>query len=295
MIVTRASRPVGSGPKRVLDVEDALAWAFREELPKRPPSGNIIAAGSPVSPMWRYGVFGARIDNWWREPGFPAALGDPHPDALEIEARVLALERLKGLAFDDPSGLLIGLEGFAPGRIRNDPWSPPLLDVGRITGEVSNMIVGLVAQHAKLRKRPEVDWEIPLPRWVLARFGPRPLVMRDVMVRNKADGALYPVQKPCTTYARRRGGRAYPIGAYCPLEWLPKPEAVLRDRAEYAVWRFALEALAHELAGKLESVTVLPPSAPAQPWAPKQEQQSPQNARVDVLQVPAGREVRRRS
>jgi hypothetical protein len=44
--------------------------------------------------------------------------GDPHPDALEIENRVLALKRFEGFSLDDPSGLLISLEGFAPGRIR---------------------------------------------------------------------------------------------------------------------------------------------------------------------------------
>jgi hypothetical protein len=72
--------------------------------------------------MWRYGVFGAQIDNWSREPGFPAALGDPHPDALEIESRVLALKRFEGLSFDDPSGLLsasraLPLAASAPIRI----------------------------------------------------------------------------------------------------------------------------------------------------------------------------------
>jgi hypothetical protein len=62
--------------------------------------------------MWRYGVFGARIDNWAREPSFLAAQGDPHPDALTVESRVLALKRFEGFSFDDPSGLLVGLEGL---------------------------------------------------------------------------------------------------------------------------------------------------------------------------------------
>jgi hypothetical protein len=31
--------------KRVVDVEDALVWAFREELPKRASGGNMIGAG----------------------------------------------------------------------------------------------------------------------------------------------------------------------------------------------------------------------------------------------------------
>jgi hypothetical protein len=77
--------------RRLLDIEDALQWAFREELPKRSPGGNVIVAGPSMAPMWRHGVVGAKIDNWSRDPGFPAALGDPHPDAIAIEGRVLAL------------------------------------------------------------------------------------------------------------------------------------------------------------------------------------------------------------
>jgi hypothetical protein len=97
---SRGEASVMAAHKRLVDVEDALVWAFRDELPKRAPGGNVIAAGSSVSPMWRYGLFGARINNWSREPGFPAAPGDPHPDALGIEARTLALKRFEGLAFE---------------------------------------------------------------------------------------------------------------------------------------------------------------------------------------------------
>jgi hypothetical protein len=59
--------------RRIVDVEDALAWAFREEVPKRASGGDVGPMRSSVAPMWRHGVFGTRIDNWSREPGFPAA------------------------------------------------------------------------------------------------------------------------------------------------------------------------------------------------------------------------------
>jgi hypothetical protein len=67
-----AGRP-GPGARRVLDIEDAPRWAFRDELPKRA-AGGALAAGSTVSPMFRYADLGGRIDDWSREPGFPAAL-----------------------------------------------------------------------------------------------------------------------------------------------------------------------------------------------------------------------------
>jgi hypothetical protein len=252
--------------RRLVDIEDALIWAFREELPKRSPDGNVVALGSSVSPMWRYGVFGARIDNWSREPGFPAVLGDPHPDAIAIESRCSRSSASKAFRSMTRRGSRSASRGFAPGRVRADPHYPAEFNVAGIIGEASNMIVGWVANGARLRKRPEVDRELPKPARVLASCGLRPLVLREVMMRNKADGRLYPALQPCTSFSLRRGGRSYPNGAFCPLDWIPNPKSVLRDRAEFAVWRFALEVLAGELVD-LESMTVLPPSAPLRPWA----------------------------
>jgi hypothetical protein len=72
---------------------------------------------------------------------------------------------------------------------------------------------------------------------------------------------------PVTAFTSR-GKPGWPIGSYCPLAWEPKPEEIVRDRAEYAVWRAALDVLAHELAGgALASIAVLTASAPWRPWA----------------------------
>jgi hypothetical protein len=164
--------------------------------------------------------------------------------------------------------------------------------VAGIIGEASNMIVGLVANRARLRKRPEVYRELPKPVRVLAPYGPRPLVLREVMVRNKADGQLYAALQPCTSFSLRRGGRSYPIGAFCPLDWIPNPKSVLRDRAEYAVWRFALELLAGELAD-LESLSVLPPSAPLRPWAGERDLGKPPAIFAGLRREPAPQRRRR--
>jgi hypothetical protein len=224
--------------------------------------------------MFRYADLGGRIDEWSRDPGFPAALGDPHPDALAIEARVLALDRFGGLIFDSDAGLLIGVEGFAPGRERADQWSPPAMDVAAIVAHASTMMVGLVANHARLRSRPLVITDMPRPCRVMAPYSAHPLVVRDDMVASKFDrlgdgrGAdvLYLAQVPVSAFTSR-GKPGWPIGSYCPLRWEPKPEEIVRDRAEYAVWRAALEVLAGELAGMLASIAVLAPSAPWRPWA----------------------------
>src|SRR4051812_34003787 len=98
------------GKRRPLDVESALSWAFRHELPKRrkpealaylqaaghtsPHVDHLAPAGFPsVCPMFKNAALGTSID-FPREPGFPASAGEPHPDALVIERAVAALSRL---------------------------------------------------------------------------------------------------------------------------------------------------------------------------------------------------------
>jgi len=59
----------------------------------------------------------------------------------------------------------------------------------------------------------------------------------------------------------------YRQGAYCPLVFRPRPEAVVAERAEYAAWRMGLEILAGELEGRLSAIAVLTPAAAWRPWA----------------------------
>lgn len=101
------------------------AAAYRDELPKR---GAGASAG--VSPMFSLIALGTVIDSGGREPGFPAALGEPHPDAVTIEAAVQALARFAGnhsiegvdlapdfgLAVDQERALRHAVAGTWPGR-----------------------------------------------------------------------------------------------------------------------------------------------------------------------------------
>jgi hypothetical protein len=68
----------------------------------------------------------------------------------------------------------------------------------------------------------------------------------------------------------------YKEGSVCLLAWEPPPHLLIAERAEYLVWHLALEALASMLAGKLETIGVLPPSAPTRPWAGEIEAGRPQ-------------------
>ena len=59
-------------------------------------------------------------------------------------------------------------------------------------------------------------------------------------------------------------GRRYAIGAACPLQLDPPGREIASARAEYFVWRSALDLLAAEI--KLSDFTALPPRAAAMPW-----------------------------
>src|SRR5262245_12249988 len=66
-----------------LDAETLLQWAYNDELPKR--------GTQPFSPWDRLlatGRLGAKIEEDFRAPGLPPALGDVHPDALAIARSV---------------------------------------------------------------------------------------------------------------------------------------------------------------------------------------------------------------
>src|SRR4051794_1138977 len=109
------SSPVrSSDQKRVLDIEKALSWAYREELPKR---DRRLAFGNAVdgprlqpSPLARMLALATPIDSWSGGPDLRRDLEDADPDALAIEAAVHQL-RAADLALDpsEYAGELIGL------------------------------------------------------------------------------------------------------------------------------------------------------------------------------------------
>ncbi len=72
--------------KRFVDIEHALRWAYRDELPKRLRGGPTFTDLTRPPPSDFF-----EDDGVTREPGYPAALGEPHPDAIAIEAAVKGL------------------------------------------------------------------------------------------------------------------------------------------------------------------------------------------------------------
>jgi hypothetical protein len=269
------------GFRRVEDIERALQWCFRDELPKRQvESGGGFRA---VSPMFGMVSFGAPIDNWSREPGFPVAMGDPHPDAIAIEAELLRLE-----AGDiDLAGIALGLDAL----INPEPMvhfanlERPVrhgasfyTDVAALKFAAADSAMAAVMVRAKLGDRPPLS-DTSAPEPVRGDNGKalvrRVTVNREAVAWRESVGKGGRITNVPTAWAEHpieiasppiRAG-LYPTGTFTPLKWAPNPHMVVKERAEYSAWHAALNVLAARLEGRLSSIIVTPPAAAARPWA----------------------------
>lgn len=218
---------------RTMDIEKLLQWAFRDELPKR--SMPALGPGY-ISPLARLVDMGTLIDETAGEPGFPAALGEPDPDALVVEAIVSSLADCE-------------IDWPATRREVVGPVGGLLDDRDPTLASLTIGTVGLVAIHARMGTRPRWDlWPAPEP--VIGRNG-KPIVQFLA-----EDGTL----------AEGRRARHYGPGARCPIDWFPTPREVAFARVEYSIWWQALDTLADALEGQLRSVVALPPGAHPSPW-----------------------------
>lgn len=211
-------------PKTPIDIEQLLRWAYRDELPK----GYERGVGEPAhcESIWRLGV-SVSGDKWACEPGFPARLGPPHPDALQVDWYVRQLEDIK---LDWAASRIMVMGELAPYAPVGDPA------VSAMSFETS----ALVQMHARMGTRPI---------WQMGQ-----VTLRRVLGRNG---------KP-TVNGISRGGR-YGVGASCPLVLDPPAAEIACARAEYWVWHSALTWLAAE-SWTLDDHTPLPPRAAALPW-----------------------------
>nr|USU30152.1 hypothetical protein NG677_12125 [Methylobacterium sp. OTU13CASTA1] len=263
-----STRRPGTSTKRPLDIEEVLTWCFRHELTKRRDDDRGPRLGfSSISPMFRMADLGVRVENFSREPGMPAALGEPHPDALIVEAAVLELARFADHRFEGDLGLT--------------PFLPPGLDDVAAMTRAMQQLVATVQVHARLGKRPSFTKSME-PAAVIGRNGkPQVCILRTEM-RADRDGILraHHVEEPCGAEGKDR----YPRGAYCQIEW-DDPRTILMERADYAAWWAGIDVLAHALRGKLATIAVLPPAAAQRPWAGDVDLGKP----ARVLDAPASR------
>lgn len=215
------------GTRKPMSIEAILRWAYRDELPKG--GATYTGVGGATAPGFGAAALGDMIDDWsWEwEPGHPAAMGEPHPDALTVSAHVQALGAVEVDAVASREELL--------------PEAWRLIDPDDLLR--SRIIVDrtvYVISHAKMGTRPE--WRAG---WAVGR----------IIGRNG---------QPVVEEVDEHGH--YGPGASCPLEVVPEPRDVVTDRAIYAAWHGALVDLANRVGDSLVSIEPLPPEAPARPW-----------------------------
>jgi len=189
------SSPVrSSAPKRVLDIEKALSWAYREELPKRERrlafENAIYGPRLQPSPLARTLALATPIDCWSGGPDLRGDSEDADPDALAIEAAVHQLGAAD-LALD-PSEYAGELIGLVP-----DPGQYGQAALSRI----------MEAVMAKLGARPPVP---DAPRMTGAK------AIRKNVYRNEVHCELRWFPKPASVVSERAAYLAW----WLALEWL---------------------------------------------------------------------------
>jgi hypothetical protein len=259
-----------AGAKRVLDIEDAIKWACAEELPKkRPAAASALPRLGALLPRHERTVVGP----WTRPAGFPEISpmfargystgsiarsgrgGEPDPDALAIEAAILALV--------GPALLTQGLEEAVVSDIRL-----PVDAEGALAASFANA-ANLVLAHGRLGTRPDTGHSNFAVHAKLAPNG-KPGVWRTERLTDPLGGER-DYENPVKAIRRD----LYPEGAFCRIEFEPDPQLVVNDRADYCAWRLALEALAEALSGKLARIAALPPAAALLPWTGEKDGDRP--------------------
>lgn len=259
---------------KTVDIEQAVRWAYRDELPKARALDEHMAVlpggfGTPWGSVSRYGellevVQQADVRN--RFGLFPDVIeaGEPHADAVVIAD---AVEALADCLFEMP-------EGWNPladmGDLGVEGGAAIARGLARLTmkDEAGNTVLRrspaqLVIRHAILGGAPV--WEADAPERILQQ-GPhgKPLWFRRLaLVSEGAFGPTsYEVEVDGFDHKRRR---PY-ADAYQRVLLVPDPADAVAARAEYEIWHGALSVLAEELPRVLRSRAVAPPARMPRPW-----------------------------
>lgn len=261
---------------RTMMIEQALRWAYREELPKSPALGDrLTPACFPRGweEVEHFGDYLALIDEpvpmnrFGLVADFTADEG-PHPDAVLIHEAVTALDACPLSVPDDWYPLTdmgdlgdLGREAVARALDRIAP-------VGR-DGErwMRAKPAALIQKHAILGGEP--DWEgDTVERRTVSEHGKPLWFQREQVQISPADDTHGIAAQFITVEVdgfdrQRRRPRA---GSYQKQELFPNPLHLIIHRAEYQVWRMALDSLVDEIAGQLRSLRVAASQRPQCPW-----------------------------
>ena len=225
--------------KKKIDIEKALQWTIRDEMPK----------GQPVSKSaWdtviSYSRLGARVSvsQGGGGDGLGFLHGEPHPDAVKIARAVADLPAGIALSADDCAALVghyAALDRAAVAAVWRASFNPSLLIIG----------------HASNRSRPVWNIGAPQPRGVRHSNG------NGIVFGDDGEGGVVRMQ--------RSDGNPYRLTQRprCFLQYAePSIVELIESRVEYTIWHRMLCDLACDLADRLDAHAILPPAAAPAPW-----------------------------
>jgi hypothetical protein len=250
-----------------IGIEALLRWAFCEELPKAG-SGRSKLTGVGFGNAWRsilgFGDLLAVVDDEGRNRfgviADPNAEGEPHPDAIAVHDAVRALDDMEIELPEgwDPLADLDDIDAERPGLIARALAHVSVIDaegVRRMKGSVSAIVI----RQAILGGTPVWEAEQPERRFVLGANG-RPAWFRTITVETEAG----PITSEVDGYDAK--GKRPMAGAYRKTFLDPDPAEAALGRAEYEIWRFALDVLVERLAGLMDAHEATPSERAWRPW-----------------------------
>ena len=273
--------------KRRIGIVKLLNWAYREELPLAQPHRPADGLGGPAKP--RSAWMGMALDsvaqtvsdgrpmlNGWGVAADLSAKRDPHPDALIVGQAVMALD---ALVFDLPPDWTARPEVRAAIAVRGDAddlteaeWQAAAqrainrLTVTEADGslrprhKVSDIVIGAATRG----RAPQLRKAIVTRQPVMAANGRAAWFVREWReIGTEADGS--PRFAEVETNGVQKNGKLKP-GAYRRFIDTPDPADFMVERAEYEVWRAAMDVLAEDLAGRLARFEVTGCKLPFLPW-----------------------------
>lgn len=256
--------------KRKMDIETALRWAVRDELPKAKfvNVGEVAAIASSWGAIDSYAELLTKIDsNRYGVVPDILALTPPHPDAIRLGEAVRALD---GLALGVPEGWnpiaeFGGLGGLAAAAVAKALEAETIVDRAgerRFKQRPSMLII----HHAVFGGVP--DWRCEAPEAKPICENGKSKWFRIVQVwasgdHGKAEFGHWRDVEVDGFNARSR--RPYPQ-AYRKYQLEPDPHLAIVGRINYEIWRSALDLLVDELASGLDEIELTPSPRPLRAW-----------------------------
>lgn len=266
-----------SGPLRRMDVEAAIGWAVRDELPKLPAAGagrlvraDLARLGYGKGGIAAFAALGTAVDGGLNAFGLVpfAQEGEPHPDALTIWRAIQLLDEcaLGSLSDWDAFPDLAPLEA--------DPAGALLVARARADARaLAGAQAAMRAQPSRLMVRgavlgPPAGWETGLVEVDLER-GPygKALWFRRTPIAcawNEQGEAVAFHEMEVNGYDAR-AKRPYP-DAYQRKMLRPCPLPAALARAEWQIWRAGLDVVLE--ACREWGLASIELEASARPWEP---------------------------